>query len=120
MSYFIPGWRRINMQHVLKREKFLQTILGLVLFVQLTACMAHYPINNPIVSPESVQLFSLGDKPDSRLDELLLILTFSGGGTRAAAFALGVLQTLSATQIVIDGQKRRLRDEVDGIIACIT
>ncbi len=78
------------MQDVLKIEKFLITILGFALFVQLTACVAHYPINNPIVSTESVRQFSLENKPGSRSDELLLILTFSGGGTRAAALAFGV------------------------------
>jgi NTE family protein len=103
------------MQDVLKIEKFLKTILGFALFVQLTACVAHYPINNPIVSTDSVQRFSLENKPDSRSDELLLILTFSGGGTRAAAFAFGVLQTLADTNIVVDGQKRRLLDEIDVI-----
>ncbi len=65
------------MQDVLIIEKLLKTILGFTLFVQLNACVAHYPINNPIVSTESVQQFSLKDKPDSRSDELLLILTFS-------------------------------------------
>jgi len=103
------------MDNMSKTAKLLIIIFGLALFVQLTACVAHYPINNPIVSAESVQRFSLKDKPDTRSDELLLILTFSGGGTRAAAFALGVLQTLADTQIVVDRRKRRLLDEVDVI-----
>jgi NTE family protein len=46
---------------------------------------------------------------------LLLYLTFSGGGTRAAAFSYGVLEELRKTEVVIDGNKRRLLDEVDGI-----
>ena len=103
------------MDNMSKTAKLLIIIFGLALFVQLTACVSHYPINNPIVSIESVQRFSLEDTPDSRSDELLLILTFSGGGTRAAAFAFGVLQTLADTQIVVDGQKRRLLHEVDAI-----
>ena len=65
------------MHNSLKKMGFLKTILGLALFVQLTACVTHYPINNPIVSTESVERFSLEDKPDRRSDELLLILTFS-------------------------------------------
>jgi NTE family protein len=101
-----------------KKVAFLKTFLVLTLLVQLTACASHYPINNPIESIESIesiQQFSLEDKPDSRSDGLLLILTFSGGGTRAAALAYGVLQTLADTQIVVNGQKRRLLDDVDGI-----
>ena len=43
----------------------------------------------------------------------LFILTFSGGGTRAAAFSYGVLEELRRTEIVMNGQRRRLIDEVD-------
>ena len=43
----------------------------------------------------------------------LFILAFSGGGTRAAALSYGVLDELRRTEIVIDGQRRRLIDEVD-------
>jgi NTE family protein len=43
----------------------------------------------------------------------LFILAFSGGGTRAAALSYGVLDELRRAEIVIDGQRRRLIDEVD-------
>ena len=48
-----------------------------------------------------------------RSDELLLILAFSGGGRRAAAFAYGILEELAATPVMLGGQSRRLLDEVD-------
>lgn len=48
-----------------------------------------------------------------RSDDLTIILTFSGGGTRAAAFAYGVLDELRHTPIIINNKKRRLLDEVD-------
>ena len=47
----------------------------------------------------------------------MLILAFSGGGTRAAAFAYGVLEELAATPVVLGGRPRRLLDEVDLISA---
>jgi len=53
--------------------------------------------------------------PDDRSDEIFVFLAFSGGGTRAAAFAYGVLQELEATEIEVDGQRRKLLDEVDVI-----
>lgn len=53
--------------------------------------------------------------PDHRSDDVLVFLAFSGGGTRAAAFAYGVLQELAATEVEIDGEPRRLLDEVDAI-----
>ena len=48
-------------------------------------------------------------------ENLLFYLTFSGGGTRASALSYGVLEELRKTEVVIDGKKRRLLDEVDGI-----
>lgn len=48
-------------------------------------------------------------------EELFVILTFSGGGTRAAALSLGVLETLKESWVEIDGERRNLLDEVDVI-----
>jgi NTE family protein len=45
----------------------------------------------------------------------LFILAFSGGGTRAAALSYGVLEELRRTEVTIDGQRRRLIEEVDVI-----
>ncbi len=47
--------------------------------------------------------------------EIALILAFSGGGTRAAALSYGVMEELRDTEVVIDGQPKRLLDEVDRI-----
>lgn len=43
----------------------------------------------------------------------MLVLTFSGGGTRAAAFSYGVLEELARTEITEGGHRHRLLDEVD-------
>jgi predicted acylesterase/phospholipase RssA len=50
-------------------------------------------------------------------DSLMVCLAFSGGGTRAAALAFGVLEELRDTTVVWDGKERRLLDEVDAISA---
>ena len=52
---------------------------------------------------------------DQRSNELLVVLAFSGGGSRAAALSYGVLEKLRDTRITIDGRERRLLDEVDFI-----
>ena len=46
-------------------------------------------------------------------DSLAVILSFSGGGTRAAAFAHGVLAELRNTPVIWDGVPTTLLDEVD-------
>jgi predicted acylesterase/phospholipase RssA len=48
-------------------------------------------------------------------DSLFVILTFSGGGTRASALSLGVLEKLAATTIEWEGRESSLLDEVDVI-----
>ena len=45
--------------------------------------------------------------------QTLLVLTFSGGGTRAAAFAFGVLEELRRTPIAASTATRTALDEVD-------
>jgi NTE family protein len=52
---------------------------------------------------------------ETNSDSLFVVLTFSGGGTRAASFSYGVLEKLRDTEIVWEGKSRRLLDEVDVI-----
>ncbi|PKO69417.1 MAG: patatin [Betaproteobacteria bacterium HGW-Betaproteobacteria-14] len=46
-------------------------------------------------------------------DSLAVILSFSGGGTRAAAFAYGVLKELKNAPVLWNGAQTTLLDEVD-------
>jgi len=87
----------------------------IIWLVVATGC-AHYPVNQPLkqVDPQSGYRAKYTGTPGNS-ENLLLYLTFSGGGTRAAAFSSGVLEELRKTEVVIDGKKRRLLDEVDGI-----
>jgi NTE family protein len=50
-------------------------------------------------------------------DDLLVVLAISGGGTRAAALGYGVLEELRRTEVMVNGVKHRLIDEVDVISA---
>ena len=97
-------------------QKAYSAVILVLVLTGLTACTAHYPTNKSISSVKSVEDYHLGkDGGTTRSSELLLILTFSGGGTRAAAFSYGVLEALADTNLVINGRLRRLLDEVDGI-----
>jgi NTE family protein len=55
--------------------------------------------------------------PERRTNDLLVVMTFSGGGNRASALAYGVLEQLAADQIEQDGSRKPLLDEVDVISA---
>ena len=93
-----------------------KTILTALFAILLTACTAHYPVNQSITTVAAVDSYSLDRESAShRSKEILLILSFSGGGTRAASFSYGVLEKLADTEITIAGRKRRLIDEVDVI-----
>ena len=46
-------------------------------------------------------------------DSLAVVLSFSGGGTRAAALAHGVLKELGNTPVFWEGARTTLLDEVD-------
>ncbi|MBW2192746.1 MAG: patatin-like phospholipase family protein [Deltaproteobacteria bacterium] len=108
--------RSINPAIVVDRHKTFQVVILVLFLIGLTACAAHYPVNKSISSVQSVENYAVGNEGgSSRSSELLLILTFSGGGTRAAAFSYGVLEALADTEVVINGRLGRLLDEVDGI-----
>jgi len=90
-------------------------LIGLLAIVALAGC-ASRPINEPITKfdPQSgYRPYLLIPKRQNNDPHTLFILAFSGGGTRAAAFSYGVLEELRRTDVVIDGQRRRLIDEVD-------
>lgn len=80
----------------------------------LGAC-ATRPINPPIThyeSSEGIRLAKLRGNQEESRD--VIVLAFSGGGTRAAAFSYGVLEALRSVEIVSDsGEKIRLLDKVD-------
>jgi hypothetical protein len=74
-----------------------------------SACTTTYPVNPPLA-----QIDHGGDsytiqntvRDSDNTNEALLLLAFSGGGTRAAAFSYGVLKELSETHIGEEGNSR--------------
>lgn len=97
--------------------RFSGWLLSIAVGLLLAGC-ASRPINESItaVDPKSgYRPYLLIPKRQNNDPSTLFVLSFSGGGTRAAAFSYGVLEELSRTDVVIDGQRRRLVDEVDVI-----
>jgi NTE family protein len=91
----------------------------LVVFVSLLALgsCATRPVNPRIIQSDAHAGYRFETRQVYREDhENLVILAFSGGGTRAAAFSYGVLESLRRTELVGPGGKKiRLLDEIDVI-----
>jgi len=97
-------------------ETSIAATLLLVLVVSAAGCATFRPANAPLkhIDPDS------GYRPERLIGErsigdVAMVLAFSGGGTRAAALAYGVLLELRDTQIESGGETKRLLDEVDAI-----
>ncbi len=90
--------------------------IGLALLLCGPLGCAHYSVNVPLQAfdeDEGYRFKNLSSPGNS--EELFVVLTFSGGGTRAAALAYGVMEQLRDTRVTIGGQEKRLLDEVDVI-----
>ena len=98
-------------------SRMLRQIGALYITALLTACAGTpTPDNLAISAPEPKDLLyrprlSVGDD----IGETLVMLSFSGGGTRAAALSYGVMQELRDTLVDSNGKKIRVLDEIDTI-----
>ncbi|MBV9502315.1 MAG: patatin-like phospholipase family protein [Acidobacteriaceae bacterium] len=73
-------------------------------------------LNPPITKYDESSLREVQRRWQRRDQQDLVVLAFSGGGTRAAAFSYGALEALRRIEIVNRaGHKIRLLDEVDVI-----
>ena len=81
----------------------------------LSAC-GTYQKNPPLIEHDKDfgYRFSKLNK-DGNSDNLFVIVSFSGGGTRAAAFSFGVLEGLRESDIYWEQQDKNLLEEVDVI-----
>ena len=85
--------------------------------MQLSGCATTYPVNSPLkhIDENTAYNYKNVAEQSDRSSNVLLMLAFSGGGTRAAAFSYGVLKELSETGLGRQGRRYRLSDEVDVI-----
>lgn len=74
-------------------------------------------LNQPLGPGDSERGHLLLEPGPAGDDEWLVLLAFSGGGTRAAALSCGVLEELARTTFVKAGRTHRLLEGVDAISA---
>ena len=58
-------------------------------------------------------LAAMDSKRDAGTSDMMVILMFSGGGTRAAALGYGVLEELERQKIWLNGKETRLINQID-------
>ncbi|BDV44036.1 lipoprotein [Geotalea uraniireducens] len=76
---------------------------------------AHYPDNPRLaaIAPAGGYRYSVV-RPPPQADKPFVLLAFSGGGTRAAAFSFGLMEALKTVEYQgTDGAKHRLLDDVE-------
>jgi len=96
----------------------LRYIVLLTLSLQLlSACASYGTISNqPITDVEPSARYAISHAVNSnRSNEVTMVLALSGGGTRAAALAYGVLEAMRDISVNLDGRSQRLLDEIDVI-----
>ena len=96
---------------------YLNLYLPLLILLQIAGCATTYPVNPPLTHVDENTAYNYRNvvEQSDKGSNVLLMLAFSGGGTRAAAFSYGVLKELSETELGREGHKYRLSDEVDVI-----
>jgi predicted acylesterase/phospholipase RssA len=86
-----------------------------VIAALIIAGCAHYPANPRLdaISPDAGYRYSVV-RQQPAIDRPFVLLAFSGGGTRAAAFSFGLMEQLRLVEYTSPGgSKRRLLDDVE-------
>ena len=93
------------------------TLCCCLLLLLMSGCSSYGVIHNePARDLGTGQPYSLKTWAQSKkAEDFIFVLAFSGGGTRAAAMAYGVLEELRDTPAVVDGRQMRLLDQVTHI-----
>jgi NTE family protein len=91
-------------------------VLLLLATTNLTGCIGYRSVNEPLETYD----IRYGYRPSHDAifrspGHVAMYVAFSGGGTRAAALAYGVLEALRDTEVVVDGERIRLIDEIDTV-----
>jgi NTE family protein len=94
-------------------KPYQRRMLMLVLLALLTGCSSLRPWQNQPMKPFGDRAAALRDAAPEQDRKMLMLVSLSGGGARAAAFGYGVLDALRQTQVPWQGHDISLIDELD-------
>jgi len=103
-------------------SRYISSICALLLLLStLVGCEYVRPtLNAPLkqwVPADGYRFSNLAPAGEDNSDSLLIMATFSGGGSRASTLAFGALRELARRQITWEGKNKRLLDELYVIFA---
>jgi len=87
----------------------------LVMLLVLAGCSTLKPWQNQPMRPNVDRLLAIKDEPQTEDRAMVMLVTMSGGGARAAAFGYGVLDAMRQTRVHWQGRDTSLIDEIDVI-----
>jgi NTE family protein len=111
------GVFRVPRHKVRELPRLALRLPALALMLTLAGCSTILPPDNQAITQidENTGYRPATTRAQKSGDDTLVMLAFSGGGTRAAALSYGVMQELRDTLIKSEGATVRLLDEVDTI-----
>lgn len=114
----LPRRQSVFQQDRFARARPLGTLILAVFIAALSGCASTLaPHNDPLDAVPS-EGYRIGmNRQPRQLDDVVLGLSLSGGGARAAALSYGVMEELSKTKVVVDGKPVRMLDLVEHISA---
>lgn len=102
------------------RSVLLSVLCGVCLALAMGCAYVKPTLNAPLtrwIPNSGYRFINLADPDADNSNSFVLLAAFSGGGTRASALAFGALRELAHQEIVWEGKKKRLLDELDVIHA---
>jgi NTE family protein len=88
-------------------------LMPLLVVALLAGCSSLRPWQNLPMKPYDDRELAQRDAAPAQNRKMLMLVSISGGGARAAAFGYGVLDALHQTQVPWQGQRISLIDELD-------